>query len=429
MLELYEHQQTALNQTKDKNRVAYYLDMGLGKTFVGSEKLVSLNNNINLVVCQKSKVNDWVEHFKTYYSEYKTFDLTLTTKEGKRQNEAILLNCKHGTNIKCVLVINYDLIWRRPELLNLRNITLMLDESSLIQNESTKRTKFIMSLDAENVILLSGTPTGGKYENLYSQLKLLGWKITKTMYWNTYIEYEINNRVGFPLKVITGYKNVNRLKSKMREYGCVFMKSEDVLDLPEQVEQTINVKATPEYRKFKKHRIVKINDTELIGDTTLTKLLYMRQLCGAYNSNKLETFRDILNSTEDRLIVFYNFNNELNALKNIAEEFERPYSVVNGQIKALSNYECCEDSITFIQYQAGAMGLNLQLANKIVYFSPPLSSELFEQSKKRIHRLNQTKTCFYYYLTVKDSVEVNIYKTLKMRRDYTNKLFEEELAD
>lgn len=37
-MQLYPHQQTALEKTAHFNRVAYYLDMGLGKTFVGSEK-------------------------------------------------------------------------------------------------------------------------------------------------------------------------------------------------------------------------------------------------------------------------------------------------------------------------------------------------------------------------------------------------------
>lgn len=383
--------------------------------------MTELNSNINLVICQKSKVSDWVEHFKTYY-KYAVWDLT-----NKKEFDFFRGDVKF--DLRTIGVINYDLVWRRPELTNLRNFTMMLDESSLIQNDKTKRTKFIMNLPAENIILLSGTPTGGKYENLYSQLKLLGWNISKTMYWNTYIDYTINRRVGFPLKVIKGYKNVERLKNKMREYGCVFMKSDDVLTLPSQVDQSIKINTSREYRKFKKDRIVNVNDIELIGDTTLTKLLYMRQLCGAYNKDKLEAFKDLINSTDDRLIVFYNFNNELDKLKNIADELNRPTSVVNGQVKDLTSYEYCDDSVTFIQYQAGAMGLNLQKANKIIYYTPPLSSELFEQSKKRIHRLGQSQTCFYYYLTCKNSIEVNIYNTLKMRRDYTNKLFEEELAD
>ena len=69
------------------------------------------------------------------------------------------------------------------------------------------------------------------------------------------------------------------------------------------------------------------------------------------------------------------------------------------------------------------MGLNLQKANKIIYFTPPLSSELYEQSKKRIHRIGQNKTCFYYNLIVENSIEKTIYATLKKRMDYTDALF------
>ena len=134
---------------------------------------------------------------------------------------------------------------------------------------------------------------------------------------------------------------------------------------------------------------------------------------------------DLLESTDDRLIVFYNFTEELNALWKMTDEMHCPVSVVNGQIKQLDHYEKYNNSVTFIQYQAGAMGLNLQKANKIVYFTPPLSSELFEQSKKRIHRIGQVKPCFYYYMTCQNSIEEKIYQTLAMRKNYTEALFEE----
>ena len=304
----------------------------------------------------------------------------------------------------------------------------MLDESSLIQNEQAKRSKFILKkLKPANVILLSGTPTGGKYERLYSQLKLLGWDISKTTYWNTYIEYHFEDMGGFPVRFIDGYKNVDRLKKKMREYGCHFLKTEDVLELPDQIFTTVKVPISKEYRKFKKDRVVTVDGTQLVGDNTLTKMLYERQLCGQYSKAKLEAFKDLVESTEDRLIVFYNFTEELVRLRAIAYESGRHYiSTVNGQIKQLSCYEDYDKSITFIQYQAGALGLNLQKANKIIYYSPPLSSELYEQSKKRTHRLGQSNTCYYYNLTVTGSIEDRIYSTLAMRRDYTNDLFEME---
>lgn len=426
MIELFKHQQEALSVTADKNRVAYYHDMGLGKTYTGAEKLIQLRAKVNLVVCQKSKIDDWVEHFKSYYTDYKVFNLTATTKEEKRRNEAILLNCKHNTNVKCVLVINYDLIWRRSELTKLTDFTLMLDESSLIQNEKSKRSKYILKLKPKNVILLSGTPTGGKYERLWSQLKLLGWNISKTTYYNTYVDYHYDNNMGFPLMVIDGYKNVDRLKKKMREYGCHFLKTDEVMELPEQIFTKVKVKFTKDYKKFKKDRVVELADITLVGDNTLTKMLYERQLCGQYNKNKLEAFKDLVESTEDRLIVFYNFNEELKQLQKIAKECNRHWSIVSGSVKDLQFYEELNDSITFIQYQAGAMGLNLQKSNKIIYFSPPLSSELYEQSKKRINRIGQSRTCYYYNLIVSGSIEERIYNTLAMRRDFTNKLFEED---
>ena len=54
-MQLFPHQSKALDETKDFNRVAYYLDMGLGKTFVGSEKANSFPERI-VLVCQKTKI-------------------------------------------------------------------------------------------------------------------------------------------------------------------------------------------------------------------------------------------------------------------------------------------------------------------------------------------------------------------------------------
>ena len=413
-IKLFPHQQRTLDSTKDFNRVAYYLDMGLGKTFVGAEKMMQLDSKINLIVCQKSKVDDWIEHFKTYYSNIAICNLT-----EKKGFESFFSYVSHGYPV--IGVINYDLVFRRSELLTLEDFTLMLDESSQIQNETAKRSKFILKMQPKNVILLSGTPTAGKYENLWSQIHLLGWKISKDLYWKHYIETEWVEENGFFRKKVVGYKNVDRLKMKLAQYGAIFMKSEEVVDLPEQVFNKVMVGASKEYRKFMKNRIITIDGKEMIGDTALTKRLYARMLCGHYNQNKLEAFRDLVDSTDDRLIVFYNFNDELAALMKLVED--KPISIINGETKDLTAYETQDDSITFVQYQAGAMGLNFQKANKVIYFTLPQSSELFEQSKKRVHRIGQNNRCFYYYMMCSNSVEEDILSTLKMRKDYTDELF------
>ena len=417
-MELYQHQRDALEQTKDFNRVAYYHDMGTGKTFTGAEKMKQLGGRVNLVICQKSKIDDWVEHFIKHYGQYFIYDLTQPNELEKFISWDFKL-----FNKNIIGIINYDLIFRRPELVKTAFDTIMLDESSMIQNDTAKRTKTILKLKTENVILLSGTPTGGKYENLYSQLKLLGWNITKTQYYAEFIETRQIDMGGFKIPVVTGYKNVGRLKRKMRQYGCNFLKTDEIFDLPAQTFTEINVPTSKEYKTFRKNKVVMVGGSELIGDTTLTQMLYERQLCGAYSTDKLNAFADLLDSTNDRLIVFYNFNNELNALKEICKKAKRPVSEVNGATKDLKAYENKSDSVTLIQYQAGAMGLNLQKSNKIIYCTPPLSSELFEQSKKRTHRIGQERPCFYYQLICKNSIEGKIYSTLAERRDYTERLF------
>ena len=124
-------------------------------------------------------------------------------------------------------------------------------------------------------------------------------------------------------------------------------------------------------------------------------------------------------------MIFYNFTAELTAMKKAIGNI-RPFSEVNGTNKNLSHYEKWDNSITFVQYQSGAMGLNLQKADTIIYFSLPLSSELFEQSKKRIHRIGQQNKCTYYIFMCGNSVEQKIYNTLQERKDYTDKLFEKD---
>ncbi|MGU3439651.1 SNF2-related protein [Bacillus cereus] len=405
-MKLFPHQDRALNETYEHNRVAYYLDMGLGKTFVGSEKMWELNTPYNLLICQKSKIDDWKEHFEQHYN-YKVivFD--------KQRMEEI--------PEESVLIVNYERAWRRDELLKLNNFTLMLDESSKIKNDKSKQTKFILRLNTENVILLSGTPTGGKYEELWSQLHLLGWKINQKLFLKQFVVQEWDDRNS--KYKITGYKNVERLKAKLKQYGAVFMKTEEVFDLPETTDVKVKIPGTKMYKEFKKHHILEIGEELLIGDTPAAKKLYLRQLAGSYNENKLQYVKDLVESTNDRIIIFYNFKKEYEALVDL---IEKPISTVNGDLKDLSAYEKFENSVTLIQYQAGAMGLNLQKSNKIVYFTLTDKSELFEQSKKRTHRIGQERPCFYYYLLTDGSIEWRMLDVLKERKDYTDALFEKE---
>jgi len=58
---------------------------------------------------------------------------------------------------------------------------------------------------------------------------MLGWKITKKTFWNMYIDYILVQINGFKTPKILGYKNVEHLKNKLKEYGAIFMKTEEAI--------------------------------------------------------------------------------------------------------------------------------------------------------------------------------------------------------
>ena len=383
---------------------------------------------VNLIICQKSKVKDWTKHLIDNYNTVAVFDLTDKKQFSCFTNWITAPQDAPASTVCCVGVINYELAWRRKkQLKDLKDFTLMLDESSLIQNPKAKQTKFIMSLKPSHVILLSGTPVGGKYENLWTQCRLLGWKIRQDIYDETYVNWDKIEVQGIPHRIVRKedpYKNVDRLKRKLKSHGAVFLKTEEALDLPSQRFQIVRVDSSADYRKFVRYGSVVLQEgVQLTADSSLTRLLYARQLCGLYSKDKQQAVRDLIQSTQDRLIIFYNFNGELENLKKICQEEHRPVSEINGHNKDLTAYQEETNSVTLVQYQSGSMGLNLQDANKMIFYSLPLSSEHFEQAKKRIHRIGQTNTCFYYILICRNSVEEQILQTLEERKDFTDELF------
>lgn len=82
---LFPHQVKALQETEQFNKVGYFLDMGLGKTFVGSEKAKELKKPL-LLVCQKSKIEDWVTHLVDICG-FDAYDLT-----DKKKN--LIISCR-----------------------------------------------------------------------------------------------------------------------------------------------------------------------------------------------------------------------------------------------------------------------------------------------------------------------------------------------
>ena len=424
MVQLYPSQQEILKEVDGKTNCAFWVGCGAGKTFLGSEKLLSFKTPFNLLVCQKSQVEYWVNHFKTNYPNLEVTDLT---KLGALKLE----NLKPG-----VMIINYDIVFRRPILSVLKDFTLMLDESSVIQNMTAKRTKFILKLKPKHVILLSGTPVSGskldtnkgliygKFENLISQLHLLGWKVTKKAFWTRYCNWHLDQYGEVRVPKVDSYKNIPELNDKLKFLGCVFRRTEDIVELPEYDDQTIYVKTIPEYKMMIRHGIVEVDGEELVGDTPLTKLMRLRQLCAQYNHEKASVLSDLLESLEnERVVIFYNFVPELDVIKRVVGA-SRPFYEINGDSKTFDEdtFGLPENSnaVVATQYQSGSRGHNMQAAKYIIYMSVTNSAEFFDQSRGRIRRNGQKAgRVMYYHIVAKGSVEEKELASVRAGVDYT----------
>jgi hypothetical protein len=103
-----------------------------------------------------------------------------------------------------------------------------------------------------------------------------------------------------------------------------------------------------------------------------------------------------LMETHPRLIVFYNFNYELDILRSLAGTTETPVGEWNGH----KHQEIPETEkwLYLVQYTAGSEGWNCVTTDSMVFWSLNYSYKVNEQSKGRIDRMNTPFTDLYYYI-------------------------------
>lgn len=126
-----------------------------------------------------------------------------------------------------------------------------------------------------------------------------------------------------------------------------------------------------------------------------------------------------------RLIVFYNFNYELEILRDLGisrldrgeESEQRTLAEWNGQNH--HNIPDTERWLYLVQYAAGAEGWNCTTTDATAFYSLPYSYKLFEQAHGRIDRLNTPYTdLHYFYLRSKAQIDHAIWRSLKAKQHF-----------
>lgn len=422
---LYDYQKRIVDSRKDYESHALFMDMGTGKTITSLALFEQSKLKKILVVCIVSKREDWYDEIKTNCN----IDSIILDK-GTTKNKELLKKKANG------YIVNFESCWRLDkDLLDLINEDwfIIIDESHKIKNTKSKIGKFMNKLRTKTYAkcILTGTPQNQGYIDYYNQLRFIDVIMMKEVQFKKeYCVYELSSFGGRYVNQLVGYKNVQELDRIINE-NCVFFKRDINNDMiPTDV--YVNIDKHKSYDKFRKDKVFH----DVVGDSMSAHRMGLRQMCSGFikdipiHNNKKIWLKDFLDNYDDRVVVFYNFNMELEQIKETCTELKRPYSIYNGQIKDLTTFGHYTDAVAICNYSSASLGLNdLVLSNVCVMYSPTEDYINFTQSRKRIDRLGQTRKPLFYYLQTKNSIETAIYRSLKVGKSFDDKMFEKYLQE
>lgn len=129
-----------------------------------------------------------------------------------------------------------------------------------------------------------------------------------------------------------------------------------------------------------------------------------------------------LSEKHPKLIVFYNFNYELDILRTLGGTLNIPMAEWNGQKH--QDIPKTDRWVYLVQYTAGAEGWNCIDTDAIVFYSLQYSYKIFEQAKGRIDRMNTPFTDLHYYILRSTSqIDTVIWKSLKFKENFSESRF------
>lgn len=118
-----------------------------------------------------------------------------------------------------------------------------------------------------------------------------------------------------------------------------------------------------------------------------------------------------------RLIVFYNFDYELQALRNLSQEIGVTTAEWNGHKH--QPIPSSDSWLYLVQYAAGGEGWNCIETNAMCFYSLPYSYKLWEQAHGRIDRLNTPfETLYYYWLMSPSLIDRAIWQSLSNKKSF-----------
>ena len=403
-------------------------DMGLGKTIQSITYILWLRKYIEetkdaktkigpaLVVCPKSVLDVWA-------TEAGKFAPELTLKILRTRDD---LDLDEVNNVLDILVLNYAQLRVCGDQLNkVRWLTVILDEGQQIKNPDSKAAKCARELDAENRLVLTGTPIENRLMDMWS---LMAFAMPGVLGTRAYFKRRFDKRKD--------PSSQNRLAARLRPFLLRRTKGQVAKDLPPRTEEEVFAGMEGIQEELYKVELKRIQQALLGLDSDeavkknsfaiLQGLMRLRQICchpglidpkwlkeESAKMNALFYLLDQLREEGHKVLVFSQFVSMLDIIKMRLEVESRPFNYLTGQTKdrkgEIEKFQTTKDASVFLlSLKAGGAGLNLTSASYVILYDPWWNPAVENQAIDRTHRIGQKNKVIAYRLLTRDSVEEKI---------------------
>lgn len=296
-----------------------------------------------------------------------------------------------------------------PKHVNAMNSFFIFDEQRLVSYG--KWTKSFLRISKNNKwILLSATPAD-KWEDLAPIFIANGFYPNISDFRNRHCVY--SRYTKWPQ--IIRYINVARLR-KLRE--------EIYVDLPysnDRVKHNENIVVQYDKDLYKRILVNRWDPFKNEPVQNVSQLCQLLRKVTNIDQTRIEAVKNLI-MVHPKVIIFYNYDYELEILRQIAKDLSIEKAEWNGHIhQPVPNSNVW---IYLVQYTAGAEGWNCTTCNTIIFYSQNYSYKTMIQAAGRIDRRNTPfKDLYYYHIRSSSSLDMAITRSLKNKKKFNESKF------
>ena len=430
----YQHQEAGIDWIIANDACALFWGMGTGKTvttLTAVELLLYdyLEDGPWLVIAPKRVAEDtWSKETAKWehLRHLKVIKVMGTTK----QRTAALRTIYDG-NRADVYVINRELVVWLVEFFGQHwpFRCVVLDELSSFKSAQAKRWKALRRVRGRirRIIGLTGTPRPNSLEDLWPEMYLLdqGARLGRTLgvFREKYLTPEkMNGHIVYSYKPRDGAEA--EVYDRLGDI-CMSIRKEDVLSLPGQIYEDIELTPPPallkKYKQFERDAVLEVldGDGEIMAGSAaaLTNKLLQFANGAIYDMDgqvhelhtiKLDALEELIEEAGgDPVLVMY-------AYKHDADRIRERITCRSLDTSAdIDDWNAGKIPVALAHPASVGHGLNLQQGGHItIWYGMTWSLELYQQANERLNRPGQTHVCRVYHLILKGTHDERVLQAL-----------------